>query len=101
MEPCPQYTHSDVATTVRISHYNKNDNTEEFEIVLNAVHPAAQGKGVYTALVRAALLLAKDAGARRMIVSTQINNYAVQRVWTRLGFFHSSSLYTFHKWYDR
>ena len=37
----------------------------------------------------------------RLIVSTQINNYGVQRVWARLGFIHERSTYTFHKWYDR
>lgn len=77
----------------------RRNTPDEFEIVLNAVHPAAQGQGVYAALVAHALERAQEAGARRMIVSTQINNYAVQRVWSRLGFTHYRSLYTFHKWF--
>lgn len=71
---------------------------DEAEIVLNAVDPLRKGAGVYTALVAAALHLAAENGAGRLIVSTQINNYTVQRVWARLGFCHERSVYTFHKW---
>ena len=73
---------------------------EEFEIVLNGVHPESQGKGLYTALIEHALEMAQAANAERMIISTQINNYGVQRIWSRLGFCHYRSLYTFHKWYS-
>jgi hypothetical protein len=34
-----------------------------------------------------------------MLISTQITNVAVQKVWTRLGFEPSRSYYTFHKWF--
>ncbi len=71
------------------------------EIVLNAVDPDQQGRGIYASLVEAALHHAEGAGTERLIVSTQINNYGVQRVWARLGFIHERSIYTFHKWYDR
>ena len=71
------------------------------EIVLNAVDPAHQGRGLYAALVREALHAAGEAGTEHLIVSTQINNYGVQRVWSRLGLVHERSLYTFHKWFDR
>jgi len=77
----------------------RRNTPDEFEIVLNAVHPAAQGQGVYKALVARALERVQETGARRIIVSTQINNYAVQRVWSRLGFSHYRSIYTFHKWF--
>lgn len=70
----------------------------EMEIALNAVQPANQGRGVYAALVTASLQLSRKSGTKQIIVSTQINNYAVQRVWSRLGFAHSKSIYTFHKW---
>lgn len=79
----------------------RRNHSNTFEIVLNAVHPDSQGKGLYAALVIDALRLAREAGAEKMITSTQINNYAVQRVWARLGFIHYRSVYTFHKWYDR
>lgn len=78
----------------------RRDGGDEFEIVLNAVHPDSRGKGVYTALVVEAMRVAREAGAGRMTVSTQINNYPVQRVWARLGFVHTRSLYTFHKWFS-
>ena len=71
------------------------------EIVLNAVDPKEQGRGIYTSLVEAALLHAEKAGTERLIVSTQINNFGVQRAWAQLGFIHERSTYTFHKWYDR
>ncbi|MEM9465424.1 MAG: GNAT family N-acetyltransferase [Actinomycetota bacterium] len=71
------------------------------EIVLNAVDPEQQGRGIYAALVRAAIGLADRTGTERLVVSTQINNYGVQRVWARLGFVHERSIYTFHKWFDR
>ena len=78
----------------------RRNDAEEVEIVLNAVHPQSQGRGLYAALVTEALRLAGDMGAARVTVSTQINNYAVQRVWAGLGFTHNRSLYTFHKWFD-
>lgn len=77
----------------------RRNNSTEFEIVLNAVHPDSQGKGLYTSLVVDALKYAKSVGAHRLIISTQINNYAVQKAWSKLGFSHYRSLYTFHKWF--
>jgi GNAT superfamily N-acetyltransferase len=70
------------------------------EIVLNAVRPELGGRGVYGWLVSEALALAAGRGASRMITSTQLNNYAPQKVWARLGFCHERSFYTFHKWWD-
>ena len=71
------------------------------EIVLNAVDPRHQGRGLYAALVHGAMTLATRAGTDKLVVSTQINNYAVQRVWSRLGFAHERSVYTLHRWFDR
>lgn len=71
----------------------------EIEIMLNAVHPEVQRRGIYRRLVEHAISVGRAAGCSLAIVSTQINNYAVQRVWSRLGFTHSRSLYTFHKWF--
>ncbi len=77
----------------------RRNSPDEMEIVLNAVDPESEGQGIYTEMVAASLALARGAGAERIITSTQINNYAVQRVWSRLGFFHFRSLYTLHKWF--
>lgn len=70
----------------------------EIEIVLNAVHPDVQRRGLYRRLIEHGLAAGRAAGCIRAILSTQINNYAVQRVWSRIGFVHDHSLYTFHKW---
>lgn len=77
----------------------RRNTAEEFEVVLNAVHPDSAGQGLYTVLLRRALDLAGEAHSKRVIISTQINNYPVQRIWSRLGFTHYRSVYTFHKWY--
>lgn len=77
----------------------RRNSLDEMEIVLNAVGPESQGKGIYNALVAASLSLSREAGAKRVITSTQINNYAVQRVWAHHSFFHCRSLYTLHKWF--
>jgi len=39
-------------------------------------------------------------GVRRMVVSTQVINIAVQKTWVRLGFEPIRGYYTFHKWFD-
>ncbi|MBI2421420.1 MAG: GNAT family N-acetyltransferase [Candidatus Hydrogenedentes bacterium] len=73
---------------------------EECEGVLFGVAPSAQGKGIYRSFMIQAMHWGIAQGRTRMIVSTQVNNIAVQKVWTRVGFEPSSSYYTFHKWFD-
>lgn len=68
------------------------------EGVLFGVSPEAQGRGLYRALMIAGLHRCAARGAHRMIVATQLQNMAVQRVWSRLGFELSASQYTFHHW---
>lgn len=70
----------------------------EGEIVLNAVDPSTRNRGVYTSLVQAGIRWCSDMGASRLLVSTQITNIPVQRIWSRLGFVPHSASYTFHKW---
>lgn len=55
------------------------------EVLLNAVDPQWQGKGVYTALLAAIMRRYRELGMRTINISTQVWNYRVQRVWTRLG----------------
>ena len=76
----------------------RHNSEDETEIVLNAVQPSQQGRGIYSVLLAHTLNHAHLTGARRAIISTQIINYSVQRVWSRLGFIHERSFYTFHKW---
>lgn len=73
---------------------------EEGEIVLNGVHPDHQCRGIYSSLFERSKYTLAEIGAKRAIISTQINNYAVQKVWARSGLVHEKSYYTFHKWYD-
>jgi RimJ/RimL family protein N-acetyltransferase len=75
-----------------------NDATEG-EGVLFGVHPAYQGMGIYRDFMTTGMQWCLEHGRRRMIVSTQINNYTVQRAWVRLGFLHYRSFYTLHKWF--
>jgi GNAT superfamily N-acetyltransferase len=72
----------------------------EGEGVLFGVKPAVQGKGVYRSLMIGAREWWVTAGATRMVVSTQLANLAVQKVWTRLGFEPRGGEHTFHKWFD-
>ncbi len=73
---------------------------EQAEIVLNGVLPAAQGRGVYRELVIQAIEQSRAWHAQELLVSTQVTNLAVQKVWVRLGFEPSGFYYTFHKWFD-
>ena len=71
---------------------------DKSEIVLVGVRPAAQGGGIYGRLMDRGLVILRDAGCTKAVVSTQINNLAVQRAWCRRGFRLLRSLYTLHKW---
>ncbi len=77
------------------------NSTSEGEGVLFGVAPHAQGRGIYRLLVLGGLDWCRDRGARRMVVSTQLTNLAVQKVWVRAGFEPSGANYTFHLWLDR
>ncbi len=78
----------------------KMNTPEEGQMVLNAVHPGAQGSGVYSALVSSAKEWCFQRGAKRVTTSTQLPNRAVQKVWARQGFWLAHAAYTFHKWFD-
>ncbi len=74
--------------------------SEEGEGVLFGVDPSAQGQGIYRSFMINAMRWCLSKERIRMVVSTQITNIAVQKVWTRLGFEPSHAIYTFHKWFD-
>lgn len=73
---------------------------EEGECVLGGVIPRAQGQGIYQSMIIKGMHWVQAQGAKRMVVSTQITNVAVQKVWARLGFEMHYAYYTLHKWYD-
>lgn len=68
------------------------------EIVLNAVRPDAQRTGLYSCLLRHYLKSAAARGDAEVIISTQLQNYPVQRVWSRHGFVLYRSFHTLHRW---
>ncbi|UTY58016.1 GNAT family N-acetyltransferase [Massilia sp. erpn] len=71
-----------------------------FEGVLFGVHPQHQGRGLYHCLMQLSQHWAAAGGFTQMLVSTQVTNLSVQKVWCRLGFEPSASYYTFHQWFD-
>jgi RimJ/RimL family protein N-acetyltransferase len=73
---------------------------DEGEGVLFGVIPEAQGRGIYNSFMIKGMEWCLSNNARRMNVSTQIQNIAVQKVWSRLGFEPNHSYFTFHKWFD-
>ena len=77
------------------------NNPEEEEGMLNCVAPKVQKKGIYPQVLIAGMHWGMSNGAKRMIISTQITNISVQKVWTHLGFEPSHSYYTFHKWFEK
>jgi GNAT superfamily N-acetyltransferase len=77
------------------------NNLEEGEAVVGGVRHSARGKGIYRSFIIRGMEWCLSKGATRMLVSTQITNVAVQKVWARLGFEPSHAFYTFHKWFDK
>jgi GNAT superfamily N-acetyltransferase len=73
---------------------------DEGEGVLFGVAPEAQGVGIYRSFMIGGMQWCKEQAVKRMIVSTQVTNVAVQKVWCRVGFEPSHSYYTFHKWFS-
>jgi len=68
------------------------------ELTLAAVSGEHQGKGLYAHLVRACAAWGQENGDNEMVISTQITNLAVQKVWARLGLTPYKSVYTLHRW---
>ncbi|MGO9088671.1 MAG: GNAT family N-acetyltransferase [Candidatus Sulfotelmatobacter sp.] len=74
---------------------------QEVEGLLYAVAPEWQGRGICRSFMIRSLQWCRSRGAQRMIISTQVTNVSMQKVWCRVGFEPSHSYYTFHKWFDR
>ena len=66
------------------------------EIVLGGVVPDAQGGGVYSDFIRHSMKYMADRGITKVKTSTQIQNYAVQKVWIREGYTLTNSYCTVH-----
>ena len=73
---------------------------DESEGVLFCVDSSAQRMGVYRSFMIHGMRWSVSKRMRSMVVSTQLINTPVQKVWTRLGFAIGDSYYTLHKWFD-
>ena len=70
--------------------------TKVCEIILNGVLPTHAGKGIYTDIVRHTKQHFKAEGYKTLLISTQIQNYAVQKVWGREGLSIKNAYTTLH-----
>ena len=66
------------------------------DIVLNAVHPAFERRGHYGALLGHLIRHYGNLALQRLVISTQIWNYGVQRQWTKAGLRLYSAMDTYH-----
>jgi len=73
-----------------------DDAGSDCEGVLYGVHPEHAGGGLYGDLIRYTQAQFKARGFRTMRVSTQVWNYAVQKVWAREGFVLAQAYDTWH-----
>ena len=69
---------------------------KESEIILNGIIPSAAGMGVYGDLIKYLQQFFKENGYSVMKVSTQVHNYAAQKVWSREGFVMKQAFVTVH-----
>ena len=79
----------------------RKNSPAEVEGLLFGVAPEYQGRGICGALMISSLQWSLSQGSERMIISTQVTNVSMQKVWCRVGFEPSHSFYTFHRWFDR
>lgn len=69
-------------------------------MILSAVAPWAEGKGVYTSMIAGGLQWLAEKGVQVSHLGTQVNNIPVQRAWARLGFRLAKSGPSMHCWLD-
>lgn len=68
------------------------------DVLLAAVRPDQQGKGLLQQLLNAAVVWAAQHGHKEIFYSTQIQNIAAQKALVRQGWEPSHSFYTLHCW---
>ncbi|SFK88320.1 GNAT family N-acetyltransferase [Rhodanobacter glycinis] len=73
-----------------------NRETNVCEVILNAVAPDCQGRGIYTQGLVHVMSTVSAVGYRRLVISTQVWNYRVQQVWARLGMSLYQAYDTYH-----
>ncbi|MEI2794930.1 GNAT family N-acetyltransferase [Pseudoxanthomonas sp. F11] len=75
---------------------SETPNGQTGEGVLYGVAPGEAGGGVYGDLIRHTQSDFAQRGFPTMLVSTQVNNFAVQKVWAREGFYLFEAWDTYH-----
>jgi len=65
---------------------------DEFELRMLAVSPMERGRGIGAELTRAALEMAVERGARRVVLSTMDTMHAAHRLYERIGFLRREDL---------
>ena len=76
------------------------NNPDEGEMFLGGIHPDFQGQRIYHSFLCKAMNWCISKNTKILVISTQLNNIAVQKVLVKLGFEISRGYYTFHKWFD-
>ncbi len=94
------------ADKIIVSEYEKNvvgfttgkaDHSQEYgHLVLSAVSSKFRGLGIYTSMIYEGVKWIESEGFQGLIVGTQINNFAVQKAWIKLGFTVLDSEYVLH-----
>lgn len=79
----------------------KMNNAEEGEYFLGGIHPDFQGRRIYNSFLCKAMEWFLSKGARKMLISTQLQNISVQKVLIRFGLEITKGYYTYHKWFDQ
>lgn len=86
-------------TTLRLEGtHNGLSNVCTGGLILSAVAPWAEGKGVYTSMINGGMKWFEAQGVQVSHLGTQVNNYPVQRAWARLGFRLVKSGPSLHLW---
>lgn len=71
-------------------------NNQRAEVVLNAVIPSFQGRGIYQNLLQRTCNLVFEGGGSSISISTQVSNHRVINTWIRSGFVLTETFNTFH-----
>ena len=88
-------------TTIRLDHPVGNEETPRSGgMILSAVASWAEGKGLYTSMIREGLRWLEEKGVRATHLGTQVNNLPVQRAWAKLGFRLAKAGPSVHFWLE-